>query len=111
VTTPLLPARPAKPSIARFLIAIDGVPTRDANRFAEHLKTVDFGWWHQVPSMWIVAATEGTTNVDALVALARRFMPNGNVFVCRFSVWAGYLPCPDGGEKWLKDHLNATVGK
>jgi len=71
------------------------------------MKGQPFAWWHHLSTFWIISAEKGITDAPRLLKWARGHMPQGSVFVCRFSDWAATLPHSESSDKWLTEYLDS----
>ena len=74
--------------------------------FISLLRSKDFGWWHRLPTFWILEVTDDYEPVDVFEDL-KRILPTGSFFVGSMlrNGWHARGSKEDGFFDWLEQAL------
>jgi hypothetical protein len=94
----------------RFIIALKGGTAAQDSAFTEFIKKAGVGWWHWIPSVWLVADTRGAWSAAELRNKLREYYPGVHSLVIELrpddDTWSGFGPAREERNmfNWLKQN-------
>lgn len=93
----------------RFLVVFDDATPEQQNLITEYFASMDYGYWHQMTDVWLVADADISLTAADLRNALKTLVPRGTLLVMRIDdprAWAGF-----GKPKvfeWLKTEWTKT---